>query len=346
MGSYIKKLSRICWNSNNWKKPSGDEGKSKNKDSYEYQYGFGHEEWIFDTNKIIDGYHYAYLQSIYNHGDRKCVYDISLYTIKSEGNKKIRYWLGEIIQVEAVDAEESKRILNIYKEKGWYNEMKAQLGAVGADTYEFDKIREEDFFVIRFKPENLLSVTPYSFPYTDPAVPSNYYNLLNFICNPSINRQNESFRFVSGNKDKKEIGNRENSKSDIEIKYLHNSIQKGLYDLLCSEYGDDNVGTGNNTGYNSRIDVAVRLSNSTFNFYEIKTGTSVLACIREALGQIIEYVHFRRIPVSVDKMFIIGMCPPNEEEIRYIENLRREYNIPIYYRQYFIKDSCLGSEEY
>lgn len=346
MGSSIKKLSRICWNSNNWIKPSGNEGKSKNKDSYEYQYGFGHEEWIFDTNKIIDGYHYAYLQSIYNHGNRECVYDISLYTIKSEGNKKIRYWLGEIVDVEAVDAEESKRILKIYKEKGWYDEMKTQLRAVGADTSEFDKIRKEDFFVIRFKPKNLISVTPFSFPYTDPSVPSNYYNLLNFICKPTITGQDDSFKFTSGNKDKKEIGNRQDNKLDIEIKYLHNSIQKGLYHLLCSEYGDSNVGTENSTGYNSRIDVVVRLSNSTFNFYEIKTGTSVLACIREALGQIIEYVHFRNSPINVDKMFIIGIYPPNKEEIRYIKVLRAKYNIPIYYRQYLIKDNSLDLDVY
>ncbi|MDG0800833.1 hypothetical protein [Pectobacterium polaris] len=346
MGRSIKKLSRICWNSNNWKKPSGDEGKSKNKKSYEYQYGFGHEEWLFDTSKIIDGYHYAYLQSIYNHGDRESVYDISLYTIKSEGSKKTRYWLGEIIQIESVDSEESKRILKIYKEKGWYDEMKSQLEAVGANTSEFDKIKKGDFFVVKFKPENLITVTPYSFPYTDPAVPSNYYNLLNFICKPNFSDLYNSFEFVSGNKNKKELGNRQSSKSDIEIEYLHNNIQKGLYDLLCSEYGSKNVGTENNTGYNSRIDLVVRLSNSSFYFYEIKTGTSALACIREALGQVIEYVHFRDYPINVNKMFIIGMYPPNDEEVKYIKTLRERYNIPIYYRQYFIKDNYIDPEEY
>lgn len=346
MGVSIKKVSRICWNSNNWKRPSGNEGKSKNKNSYEYEYGFGHEEWIFDTSKIIDGYHYAHLQSIYNHGDREGVYDISLYTIKSEGNKKIRYWLGEIIQAETVGAEESKRILKLYKEKGWYNEMKEQLKAVGADTAEFDKITKDDFFIIKFKPENLITVTPYVFSYTDPAVPSNRYNLLNFICKPNFNDHNNSFSFVSGNKDKKEIGNRQSSKLDIEIKYLHNNIQKGLYRILCSEYGKSNVGTENNTGYSSRIDLVVRLKNSIFNFYEIKTDTSVLICIREALGQVIEYVHFRRDPINVDKMFIIGMCPPNEEEIKYIKSLREKYNIPIYYRQYLIEDGILSSEIY
>lgn len=340
----IKKLSRICWNSNNWKKPSGSGGKSKNKDSYEYKYGFGHEEWIFDTSKLIDGYHYAYLQSIYNHGDRDVVYDISLYTIKVDGNKKIRYWIGEILQVEAVDVDESKRVLKIYKEKGWYDEMKTQLEVSGAEASEIGRINKSDFFVLKFKPENLIAIEPYSFSHKDPAVPSNYYNLLNFICKPKCKNNNSLFEFSSGNKSKQGFGNRQSSQSHVEICYLHNKIQNGLYKLLCSKYGDENVGAENDTGYNSRIDLVVRLNRSSFYFYEIKTGTSALACIREALGQIIEYVHFRDFPINVDKMFVIGTCLPNEEEIRYINLLRKEYNIPIYYRQYIIDDGYLSPE--
>jgi hypothetical protein len=42
--------------------------------------------------------------------------------------------------------------------------------------------------------------------------------------------------------------------------------------------------------------------------------------MREALGQIIEYVHFRDCPINASKMFVIGMYPPNEEESRYVKN--------------------------
>jgi hypothetical protein len=262
----IKKISRICWNSDDWKKPSGSEGKSQNKNSYECQHGFGHEEWIFDTSKLIDGYNYAYLQSIYKHCDRNAVYDISLYTIKVEGNKKIRYWLGEIFQVEAIGAEESKRVLKIYKEKGWYDEMKAELESAGVEASEIDRINKSDFFVLKFKPENLMTVTHYSFSHTDPAVPSNYYNLINFICKPNGHNLNNSFEFLSGNKNKEDFGNRQNRQSDVETFYIHNKIQKSLYELLCFEYDDKNVGTENNTGYNSRVDLVVRINKSSFYF--------------------------------------------------------------------------------
>jgi hypothetical protein len=49
------RIARICWNTNGWIKPSGKKGKSKSH-SHEYIYGFGHEEWNFDTEKIINGY--------------------------------------------------------------------------------------------------------------------------------------------------------------------------------------------------------------------------------------------------------------------------------------------------
>lgn len=346
MSQPIKKLSRICWNSNDWKKPSGFEGKSKNRDSYEYQYGFGHEEWIFDTTKIIDGYHYAYLQSIANHGDRNAVYDISLYTIKSERSKKVRYWLGEISGVETVDAEESERVLKIYKQNGWYEEMKAQLGAVGAQADELDNISTDYFFVIRFKPENLILMTPFSFSHLDPAVPSNYYNLINYISTPGFDGQQRLFEFTPGNSAKKREGYRAGNENGRTINYIHNIIQEGVYAELCLEYGANNVGTELHTGYDSRIDLVVKTDKASFHFYEIKTGTSVRSCIREALGQIIEYVHFREHPISVNKMFVVGSYSPNADEIKYIKKIREEYLIPVYYQQFDIAAGRLVHREY
>lgn len=32
--------------------------------SYEVTPGFGHEEWIFDFTKLIDGYKYSFLQAL------------------------------------------------------------------------------------------------------------------------------------------------------------------------------------------------------------------------------------------------------------------------------------------
>ncbi len=60
-----EKISRICWNDHNWKRPSGPNGKSRYKDSYENIQGFGHEEWLLDDTMIMpEGYHYGFLESL------------------------------------------------------------------------------------------------------------------------------------------------------------------------------------------------------------------------------------------------------------------------------------------
>ena len=58
------KIARICWNTEGWRNPSGPQGKSKNKRAYEHRVGYGHEEWLLDTTKLINGWDYAYLPPI------------------------------------------------------------------------------------------------------------------------------------------------------------------------------------------------------------------------------------------------------------------------------------------
>lgn len=73
-----KKIARICWNTNGWTCPSGQIGKSKNKDSYEYKYGFGHEEWLFDIAKTIKGYHYGHIQAVASYKESLPLISLSL----------------------------------------------------------------------------------------------------------------------------------------------------------------------------------------------------------------------------------------------------------------------------
>ncbi len=88
----MKNVEEICWNTNFWCAPSGSEGKSKNKNSYEGIVGYGHEEWLFDLEKIVDNYHYSFLQAantgrnVYKDLDLK----IYLYSINSETRTRWR----------------------------------------------------------------------------------------------------------------------------------------------------------------------------------------------------------------------------------------------------------------
>ena len=60
------KLCRICWNTNDWRKPSGAIPSDEN--SFAGSLGFGMEEWLFNYEWLIeeDGkeYKYGYLTAI------------------------------------------------------------------------------------------------------------------------------------------------------------------------------------------------------------------------------------------------------------------------------------------
>lgn len=70
----------------------------------------------------------------------------------------------------------------------------------------------------------------------------------------------------------------------------HELIKKSLYSDLVADYGFENVGCELKVG-NNKIDVCVK-KNENFDIYEIKTCSSARACVREAMGQILEYAFF------------------------------------------------------
>src|ERR1017187_2678303 len=105
-----KRFARLCWNDNGWVIPSGKEGKSKNETTHEAQKGYGHEEWLFDTSKIIDGYHYGFLEPIRKRQDTYANkrFHVWLYTIN--GINKKRYYAGEIKNVDVLDKKSAEKI--------------------------------------------------------------------------------------------------------------------------------------------------------------------------------------------------------------------------------------------
>lgn len=340
-----QKVARICWNSNKWQFPSGKAGKVANGSSgaYETKTGYGHEEWLFDVSKLVNGFHYAFIQAIDQHratyeGKK---FDISFYSINS--TKKERWWLGEIHNVQVVSASESKSVYNKYKKAGWLKEMYAQLEAVGADVNEFKKIEPEGFCCIKFRPHDMkLLEEPKSFSANDPAVKSDYYNLKNKISNP-IGIEAGEFLFTPGSPDKKGKTTATYSSHTKNIDLVHNQIQEHIYRHLCKAHGAKNVSCEQDTGYGTKIDIAVQLA-SGYSFYELKTSNTSKQCIREALSQLLEYSYYPN-NARASKLIIVGPTTLSTESKSYLENLRKIFSLPLYYQKYDLETNNLGSEE-
>lgn len=343
------KISRICWNSNFWQFPSGEKGKSKNKGSFEYQFGYGHEEWLNNKFRVIDDYIYGHLQSIAKYNDDYKTYvgkifNITLYS--KDGSRNVNFIVGEISNAIVITPQESLKMFHIYNKKGWIDEMAEDVKAVKGNYNKLLSIEAEKFFNIKYKSSDIsILVEPIkilnSVIYLNK---NNYYHLINKTTEPELeNTINKEFLFKSGhNKGKTEaiITYTENRKK---MDLVHNNIKDIIYQQLYKEYGN-NVGTENDTGFGSKIDI-VRKDNKSLIFYELKTGHNLKLCIREALAQLLEYAYFpgRR---NADKIIIIAQHKIDSECTNYLNHIRKEFNIPVWYQYYNSEKQVLESKLY
>ncbi|MEZ6096885.1 MAG: hypothetical protein R3C03_22135 [Pirellulaceae bacterium] len=109
-------------------------------------------------------------------------------------------------------------------------------------------------------------------------------------------------------------------------------IQGHLAKKLVEKYGEENVVVEADAGFGKRIDIAVKRSNG-LDFYEIKTCSSAKQCIREGIGQLLEYSYW---PGSqkADRLIIVGEGKLDQAAKQFIEMLQSQFNIPIEYLKF------------
>lgn len=331
------KIARICWNTNGWKKPSGSDGKSNSKESYENMYGYGHEEWLFDKSKTIDGFHYAFLEPLRLKSDKheNKIYTLSLFTINNL-NKK--YFVGKISDVECITPSKSLEIYDEYKERGYIEQMKSDIQKVSGEWETFIFTEPEKFFNIKFKFSNVKLVDELEeISDKDINITTNRFKLLpqkNPILNETIE---EPIYLFEGNKKntrkRKKVFN-----TECEFDPFHDMMQNALKDLL-DKSGDYQIVQIEQ----DRVDLKALTVNNQWHYFEIKTDSPKLS-IRKAIGQIMEYAYYPNSK-KADKLIIISDGLPNKDTIDYLKFIREMFNIPISYRSFNLEANEL-SEEY
>lgn len=340
-----KRIARITWNRNGWIMPSGRAGKSEHPDSHEGKFGYGHEEWLFDLSKIIDGHHYGFLEPVRKQQDAYLnkFYTIWLYTI--DGETKKRFHVGQILSCEVIDSEHAQSIKDTYISKGWLSEMEQQIIDSGANSKGFSNFEGVDLFNIRFKPQNLLIENEYTeLPKTHEIYSQSRYSFAGFKESFNIDgiTSNTKLTFYSNplNEIDKQGGDKVVTKTHVrepkavEITYLHDKISKSLTKYLSSIYGENNVTREHLLGDTfNRIDVVVN-DNGNLILFEIKTYASAKTSVREALGQLFEYNYY---PENINAKRMVIVTPPNQhssEITKYVEYLKSTFGIPLDYATY------------
>jgi len=333
------KLARICWNTENWKYPSGSQGKSTSSNSYEALTGYGHEEWLFDRSKFIDGYQYSFLQPLLLKSDRHVNknYNISLFTIN---NLNKRYYVGEIKNVNCISKQESKRISEIYREKGWLKNMRNDVAKVGADTIKFDEINPRDLFNIRFKWKDVsLSDDLVEISNDDINITTHRYKLL-------PRKSDFIFETYSDPELEESKGNRRNTNKrkkvfNVESEYdpFHAILQNEIFDLLekSDQYNYKKVFIEK-----GRVDIKALTQDRKWHYFEIKTDNPKLS-VRKALGQILEYSYYPD-QRKAEKLIIVAGEKPTNELIRYLTHIRKLFDLPISYRSFDLDTKTLSDD--
>lgn len=319
-----EKISRICWNTYQWMRPSGAEGKSRVPGSYECDYGFGHEEWLLDNTRVLpDGYHYGFLEPLNVCSGKHIgqVYDIHLFAISPD---KQKVYIGCIRNAECISGEQSKKAYQYYQKLGWIEEQKAEILFVGGTPKDFEP---EIAFNVRFKIEDA-ELNHSNRPIIKKDSIGHRYNLMDM---------KGSFEFEVDDDGELLIYDicRHYHNGTIWIDPLHKKMQNVLNAALKPYYS--------HLTFESGVDVkGVHLATGEWHYFEIKT-YSAKRSIRESLGQILEYNHYP-CAKRAEKLFIVGPERPDKNDIAYLKKLREDYHLPIWFRWLSMADKKLHEE--
>jgi hypothetical protein len=122
----------------------------------------------------------------------------------------------------------------------------------------------------------------------------------------------------------------------VKIQLRENKLQEALRDHLSSKLGRKNVSREQRIstmrGYLYKTDVMVR-HGKTYWIYEAKIASSARECIRKALGQLLEYSYWPGHQKAT-KLIVVGEPPLSAQSAEYLNRLRKEFSLPIEYKQF------------
>lgn len=293
-----RRNARICWNEFSWQYPSGEAGKSSFRGAYERMYGYGNEEWLFDFSKLIDGCHYGFLEPVRQSKEDYAggIYDIMLWSVDSRTRK--RYAIAQLRNVEFIQEQEAEAVFRQYEQNGWLTEMREQIKSVGGDVGTFGKSTGADLFNIRFRPEDVEFLDYADIPQNNSIGKQNRYVLTTQRKDVGLllaSAQDNTYRFDANRRSRSSASSASPTSYErparfVELQHRHVEVSNRLVAYLEAQYGDVNVAQENSIGAR-RIDVVARTPAGDV-FYEIKTYPSLRACVREAIGQLLEYAFY------------------------------------------------------
>lgn len=326
----MHKITRISYNSKGWQRPTGDARKYEASGTYNHEHGFGHEDWLFRNEWLIDGWRYAFIQGV-NKSHSKLLkagqpIDLTLFTI--EPDRKRRF-VATLHAVECLNEQQATDALAVFKQCGWHGTMQQEIQAVQGNVAAFgDQKWAKDVLNVRFRLSDVTSIPPGSYAKPDGWIKwMNRYQL--YDAGPSASDSETAAG--SSNPGTASLPQPKpylrRGTAPVECTPEHARMQEALMKELAAEFPDAKI-----RREQDYIDVRVETEKDLMLF-EIKSDLDPRTVIRLALGQILEYAYHpdrkHSLPVT---LVIVGRQALSNKDKAYLDHLKMQFMLPLVYR--------------
>lgn len=334
--------ARVCFNTNGWQGPSGPDGKSRSLDAHERIHGFGFEEWLFDFDRLIDGYHYGHLTPILHaRADRlKEPLRLQLYTHNSRSGEWL--WVGRIDPAIALSEDEAQSAWSEYERRGWVAEMCAELDQHAdreASAY-FRKAGKHPINAlnVRFKPEDAVLFDGPGIPFSDrvDVEKMKHYQLYHGIDEDPVLRVVAARAFAPNVPDPVHGTprvSRTYREGPHEFDALHEPLKHAFHAYLNRHWPDSTQSEAGFQHNRARVDLKFRNGDGSFIYYEVKTYASPIQSLRVAIGQLLEYACYWGSD-EVKEFVVVSHAKPVSGMVEYMRLLRDRFGLRIGYVQF------------
>lgn len=316
--------ARLCWNSKRWTRPTGEAAREEH-DTYCAANGFGHEEWLFNMARLVDGWKYGFLQPVNKsrgriEGEK---IRVRLYSISRE---KGWLYVGEIETCEVLDHDKAEAARAEFEERSWWDEMRDDVVRVGGDVAGITEDDPTLLFNVRFKPKHaLLYPQAVQVGENDAVRKLKRYTLVNLKRTSPEVEKDWATRVGTTNAEAKPPQKRRGVTPRL-VNDEHSGIKAELFDLLAKMHGESSV-----VMEEDFVDLTLR-TNGRLVLVEVKTDSSPRYAVREALGQLLEYDYRReRNGEKATELVVVGPCEADKRDRAYFEHLQKKWKLPFKY---------------
>jgi hypothetical protein len=315
-------LARLCWNSEGWISPTG-ESPTIEHGTYVTQNGYGHEEWIFNFQWVLDGWKYAFLQPVNDSYEKMQgrTIDVRLYTI---GPKSLWYYVGHLPKCQVITEDQANAAWSEFVKRGWAKDMREQVKAIGGKE---KGLRVPRFiFNVRFRTKEAEIL--------DPKEPVGGADGIRRLRRYTLTLIQGNLKTIKaewpdrrGRTALHRIGKQARKPAEgVVATLVERQLQNELFTSLRKQFGAAFV-----TMEEGFADVSLR-QGKVVHLFEVKADPQPRRAIRQALGQLLQYA-FARMSKG-EKVGLLVVAAPGELDPltrEFVEHLQIGRGLPIHY---------------